>query len=163
MRYHLEFADKAGQHYVLEGVKYMQKDHGFPAISDLLATTRLCIRTSPNNRPDGISQEIGIGYMKFRTSKIWLRFRIWRVSSPRSRSPAPAIRSCSCKRACASWLSLRNLSRENTIPWDSPWPRRHELMMECRRLPGAFHLWHATRPGASARARPLVSAPAPGT
>ena len=68
MRYHLEFADPAGQRYTLEGVKYMQKDpelrrairrsagrlhHSLHAISPA---------TAGWNQP-----EIGIGYLKFRT------------------------------------------------------------------------------------------------
>jgi hypothetical protein len=67
MRYHLEFADTAGQRYVLEGVKYMQKDPGFPAIADLLGDYTTLYTHISRQLPDGTSQEIGTGYMKFRT------------------------------------------------------------------------------------------------
>jgi cholesterol oxidase len=67
MRYHLEFADAAGQNYVFEGVKYMQKDPGTPAVRDVLGdyTTLYC--HVYRQLPGGNSQEIGIGYLKFLT------------------------------------------------------------------------------------------------
>jgi cholesterol oxidase len=62
MRYHLEFADTAGQRYTLEGVKYMQKNTNTAALPDLLADyTTLYAHIS------GSSSELGIGYLKFRT------------------------------------------------------------------------------------------------
>jgi hypothetical protein len=62
MRYHLEFADTAGQRYTLEGVKYMQKNANTAAIPDLLADyTTLYAHISDS------SNELGIGYLKFRT------------------------------------------------------------------------------------------------
>ena len=67
MRYHIEFADTAGQRYVLEGVKYMQKDPGFPAIADLLGDYTTLYTHVSQQLPGGTSKEIGIGYMKFRT------------------------------------------------------------------------------------------------
>jgi len=67
MNYHLEFADAAGQRYTFEGVKYMQKDPGTPAIRDVLGdyTTLYC--HVYKQLADGTSQEIGIAYLKFRT------------------------------------------------------------------------------------------------
>ena len=67
MRYHIEFADSAGQRHVLEGVKYMQKDPGFPALGDLLGDYTTLYTHVSQQLPDGTSKEIGIGYMKFRT------------------------------------------------------------------------------------------------
>lgn len=62
MRYHLEFADTAGQRYTLEGVKYMQKNADTAAIPDLLGDyTTLYAHISDS------SSELGIGYLKFRT------------------------------------------------------------------------------------------------
>jgi hypothetical protein len=67
MRYHLEFADPAGQRFTLEGVKYMQKDPGSPAVRDLLGDYTTLYTHISQQLPDGTSKEIGIGYMKFRT------------------------------------------------------------------------------------------------
>jgi cholesterol oxidase len=67
MRYHIEFADTAGQRYTLEGVKYMQKDAGFPPIGDLMGDYTTLYTHVSQQLPDGASREIGIGYMKFRT------------------------------------------------------------------------------------------------
>jgi len=67
MRYHLEFADTGGQRYALDGVKYMQKDQGFPAMSDLLGDYTTLYAHITRQLPDGTSPEIGIGYLKFRT------------------------------------------------------------------------------------------------
>ncbi len=67
MRYHLEFLDPAGQRYALEGVKYMQKDAGFPAIADLLGDYTTLYTHVSQIHPDGSATELGTGYMKFRT------------------------------------------------------------------------------------------------
>ncbi len=67
MRYHIEFADTAGQRYCLEGTKYMQKDPAVPAVRDLLNdyTTLYC--HVYQLAPDGTRTQTGIGYLKFRT------------------------------------------------------------------------------------------------
>ena len=67
MRYHIEFADTGGQHYTLEGVKYMQKDSGFQAIGDLLGDYTTLYTHIYKQSPDAALTEIGIGRMKFRT------------------------------------------------------------------------------------------------
>jgi cholesterol oxidase len=67
MRYHIEFADPSGQRYVLEGVKYMQKDSGFQAIRDLLGDYTTLYTHIYQQSPDGSGKEMGIGYLKFRT------------------------------------------------------------------------------------------------
>jgi hypothetical protein len=67
MNYHIEFVDTAGQRYTLDGTKYMQKDPGFPAIADLLNDYTTLYTHVSQKAPDGSSQEIGTGYMKFRT------------------------------------------------------------------------------------------------
>ncbi|HUB33423.1 MAG TPA: GMC family oxidoreductase [Bryobacteraceae bacterium] len=67
MRYHIEFSDPAGVRYCLEGVKYMQKDPDVAAVRDLLGdyTTLYC--HIYQFLPDGSQQQIGLGYLKFRT------------------------------------------------------------------------------------------------
>jgi cholesterol oxidase len=67
MRYHLEFADTAGQRYTLEGIKYMQKNSATAAIADLLQDYTTLYAHIYKQMPDGTNQEIGLGYMKFRT------------------------------------------------------------------------------------------------
>lgn len=67
MRYHLEFADTAGQRYALDGVKYMQKDPGTPALRDLLGDYTTLYAHIYRMASDGTPAEIGIGYLKFRT------------------------------------------------------------------------------------------------
>jgi cholesterol oxidase len=67
MCYHLEFADTAGRRYALDGVKYMQKDAGTPAVRDLLGDYTTLYAHISQLAADGSSQEIGIGYLKFRT------------------------------------------------------------------------------------------------
>jgi hypothetical protein len=67
MRYHIVFADAALQRYTLEGVKYMQKDRGFPPISDVLGDYTTLYAHITQQLPDGSSKEIGIGYLKFLT------------------------------------------------------------------------------------------------
>lgn len=67
MRYHLEFADSAGQRYTLDGVKYMQKDAGAPAVRDLLGDYTTLYTHMGLVQADGSTKEIGVGYMKFRT------------------------------------------------------------------------------------------------
>jgi cholesterol oxidase len=67
MRYHLEFADTAGQRYSLDGVKYMQKDAGTPGVRDLLGDYTTLYTHIYREMPDGTRHEVGIGYMKFRT------------------------------------------------------------------------------------------------
>ncbi len=67
MRYHLEFADAAGQRYTLEGVKYMQKDAANQAIADVLGDYTTLYTHLYQRMPDGSDKELGIGYMKFRT------------------------------------------------------------------------------------------------
>jgi cholesterol oxidase len=67
MRYHIEFADTAGQRYALDGVKYMQKDPGFAAMADLLADYTTLYTHLTQQMPDGTAKELGTGYMKFRT------------------------------------------------------------------------------------------------
>jgi len=67
MRYHIEFADSAGQRYTLEGTKYMQKDSGTTAVRDLLGDYTTLYTHIYRQLPDGSRQEIGTGYMKFRT------------------------------------------------------------------------------------------------
>ncbi len=67
MRYHIEFADAAGQRYAFDGVKYMQKDSNIPALRDLLgAYTTLYCHVS-EFLPDGTTRQIGIGYLRFLT------------------------------------------------------------------------------------------------
>jgi cholesterol oxidase len=67
MRYHLVFSDAAGQRFVFQGVKYMQKDAGTPGVRDVLGdyTTLYC--HVYRQAADGTSQEIGIAYLKFKT------------------------------------------------------------------------------------------------
>jgi cholesterol oxidase len=67
MRYHIAFTDTAGNRFALEGVKYMQKDPGSPAIGDLLHDYTTLYTHIFQIQPDGTRQELGIGYMKFRT------------------------------------------------------------------------------------------------
>jgi cholesterol oxidase len=67
MRYHIEFADTGGHRFALDGVKYMQKDSAFPAIRDLLNDYTTLYTHVSQAQPDGTSQQIGFGYMKFRT------------------------------------------------------------------------------------------------
>ena len=67
MHYHLEWADPAGQRYALDGVKYMQKDAGEPAIRDLLGDYTTLYTHVTRQEADGSATEIGIGYLKFRT------------------------------------------------------------------------------------------------
>jgi hypothetical protein len=67
MRYHIEYADAAGQRFALEGVKYMQKDRGLKAIGDLLGDYTTLYTHVTQQLPDGTGKEIGIGYLKFRT------------------------------------------------------------------------------------------------
>ncbi|HUK17612.1 MAG TPA: GMC family oxidoreductase [Bryobacteraceae bacterium] len=67
MRYHIEFMDTGGQRFALDGVKYMQKDTGFPPIADLLSDYTTLYTHISQILPDGTSKEIGIGYLKFRT------------------------------------------------------------------------------------------------
>jgi hypothetical protein len=67
MNYHIEFVDTAGQRYALDGVKYMQKDPGFPPITDLLNDYTTLYSHVTRKAPDGSAQEIGTGYLKFRT------------------------------------------------------------------------------------------------
>ena len=67
MRYHIEFADPGGARYALDGTKYMQKDDGFRALADLLGDYTTLYTHVSRLQPDGSAQEIGIGYLKFRT------------------------------------------------------------------------------------------------
>jgi cholesterol oxidase len=67
MRYHLEFSDPGGQRFVFEGVKYMQKDSASPAIPDVMNDYTTLYSHIYKLLPDGTSQEMGIGYLKFRT------------------------------------------------------------------------------------------------
>lgn len=67
MRYHLVFADAAGQRYTLEGVKYMQKNSANQAIADVLGDYTTLYTHLYQRMPDGSDKELGIGYMKFRT------------------------------------------------------------------------------------------------
>lgn len=67
MRYHIEFADTAGQRFALEGVKYMQKDSGYQAIRDLLGDYTTLYSHVYRQLPDGTSSETGLAYLKFRT------------------------------------------------------------------------------------------------
>jgi hypothetical protein len=66
MRYHLEF-DAAGRRHTFDGIKYMQKDEGTEPLADLLGdyTTLYC--HIAQQQPDGTGNEIGTGYLKFRT------------------------------------------------------------------------------------------------
>ena len=66
MRYHLEWADPAGQRYTLDGVKYMQKDPAFAGLRDLLGDYTT-LYTHVRRQDGGAGTETGIGYMKFRT------------------------------------------------------------------------------------------------
>jgi cholesterol oxidase len=63
MRYHIEFAHPAGQRYVLEGVKYMQKDAATPGVRDLLGD----YTTLYTHVTDDSGKETGTGLLKFRT------------------------------------------------------------------------------------------------
>ncbi len=56
-----------GQRYALDGVKYMQKDAGEPAIRDLLGDYTTLYTHVTRQEADGSATEIGIGYLKFRT------------------------------------------------------------------------------------------------
>jgi cholesterol oxidase len=67
MRYHIEFADTSGQRFALDGVKYMQKDSGSPAIADLLHDYTTLYTHVFQVQPDGTQTQIGIGYLRFRT------------------------------------------------------------------------------------------------
>ena len=67
MRYHIEFADAAGQRYTLEGVKYMQKDTGFQAIRELMVDYTTLYTHVYQQLPDGTGKELGVGRLKFRT------------------------------------------------------------------------------------------------
>ena len=67
MNYHLEFADAGGQVHILEGVKYMQKDPGSPAVRDLLGDYTTLYTHIYRQTPGGNPAELGVGYMKFRT------------------------------------------------------------------------------------------------
>ena len=67
MHYHLAWADPGGQRYTLDGVKYMQKDAGEPAVRDLLADYTTLYTHVARQEADGSATGIGIGYLKFRT------------------------------------------------------------------------------------------------
>ncbi len=92
MRYHLEFADAAGQRYMLEGVKYMQKNSANQAIADVLGDYTTLYTHLYQRMPDGTDKELGIGYMKFRTfenlaavsslASFFASFRITGTSDP---------------------------------------------------------------------------------
>ncbi len=92
MRYHLEFADAAGQRYTLEGVKYMQKNSANQAIADVLGDYTTLYTHLYQQMPDGTDKELGIGYMKFRTfenlaavsslASFFASFRITGTSDP---------------------------------------------------------------------------------
>jgi cholesterol oxidase len=72
MRYHLEFDDRRGRRVIFEGRKYMQKDEagGFRGFSEVLEdyTTLYCHVTVNGD-------EIGTGYLKFRTFEDFAAFR----------------------------------------------------------------------------------------
>jgi len=65
MQYHIEFTTNDRRRFKFDGVKYMQKDASglVKSIQDLLAdyTTLYCHLTDENGN------ELGIGYLKFRT------------------------------------------------------------------------------------------------
>jgi hypothetical protein len=67
MRYHIEYADTAGQRYALVGVKYMQKTSGEQTIRDLLGDYTTLFTHVYRLAADGTQSEMGTGYMKFRT------------------------------------------------------------------------------------------------
>ncbi len=67
MHYYLEFADPSGKRYTLDGIKYMQKDAGQPAVRDLLGDYTTLYTHVAALQPGGSAQETGVGYMKFRT------------------------------------------------------------------------------------------------
>ena len=69
MRYHLAFLTGDGRGFVLDGVKYMQKDpggelRGFRELLDDYTTLYCHVYES---LPDGTSRETGTAYLKFRT------------------------------------------------------------------------------------------------
>jgi cholesterol oxidase len=69
MQYHIEFRSDAGKRYVFEGRKYMQKDEGtgLRAIQEVLADYTTLFTHVYEVQADGTLQEIGTGYLKFRT------------------------------------------------------------------------------------------------
>lgn len=63
MRYHIEFAHPNGQRYVLDGLKYMQKNASTPGVQDLLGD----YTTLYTHVGEAGGAELGTGLMKFRT------------------------------------------------------------------------------------------------
>ena len=67
MDYHIEFANTDGRRFMLDGVKYMQKDGGPNAIADLLHDYTTLYAHIRQKFPDGSARETGTAYLKFRT------------------------------------------------------------------------------------------------
>ncbi len=68
MHYHIEFADSGRAALCARWREVYAEGCGHAcAFAICWATTQRCTRTSPSSWPDGTQQEIGIGYLKFRT------------------------------------------------------------------------------------------------
>ncbi|HXS98205.1 MAG TPA: GMC family oxidoreductase [Candidatus Limnocylindrales bacterium] len=67
MRYHIEFADTAGNRYALDGTKYMQKGSGFTSMADLLGDYTTLYTRVTQVLADGTAKVLGGGCLKFET------------------------------------------------------------------------------------------------
>ena len=145
MRYHIEFADTAGQRYTLEGVKYMQKNSATPG--DRRCAWRLHDALHAHLPADARWNQQGDRHRLHEVPHVRESgggFESGRASWPPSRSRARAIRRCNCRRACGLSPSRRSLWSENTI-------RSGYRLSGLPRIsgPGFGPLWYAPEPGGS--------------